>query len=449
MFNIELSDKIHFIGIGGASMSALALFLAENGHMISGSDNNDTTYLFKNQENIKTFIGHSEKNVGNAQTVIYTRAVGNENPELVFAKEKGLKILERAELLGMIGDLYKKTVAVSGTHGKTTTTSLISTVFLSMGLDPTVMVGGKMQCTDSNFVLGKSDYFVYEACEYYDAFLNFRPSCAVILNIELDHPDYFKSFEQLEGSFASFAANVRDGGFTVVNNEDAAVRKLLKENKFKNPVTFGFTPDCDVYAKDMNIGDGGASYTLCIKNNEPIRVNLSVGGEHNVLDSLAAFGVIYGFGLDLKAAAECVGDFISPKRRYELVFKKDNLTVIDDFAHHPTELNATLKMARAGGYDTVIAVFQSHTYTRTAALLDKFAESLTLADHAIILPIFAAREKDIYNVSSKDIAALVPGAETADTFEAAAAKAKAKIKGKTVILTVGAGDVYKVWEYLK
>jgi UDP-N-acetylmuramate-alanine ligase len=204
-----------------------------------------------------------------------------------------------------------------------------------------------------------------------------------------------------------------------------------------------------VYAKDMNIGDGGASYTLCIKNNEPIEVRLSVGGEHNVLDSLAAFGVIYGFGLDLKAAADCVGDFISPKRRYELVFKKDDVTVIDDFAHHPTELNATLKMARAGKYDTVIAVFQPHTYTRTAALLDEFAKSLSLADHAIVLPIYAAREKDIYNVSSADLAALVPGAETAKGFEDAAEKAKAKIRGKTVILTVGAGDVYKVWEYLK
>ncbi len=449
MFNIDLSEKIHFIGIGGASMSALAMFLAENGHMISGSDNNDTTYLFKNQENIKTFIGHNEKNVGDAGTVIYTRAVGAENPELIYAREKGLRVLERAELLGIIGDLYKRTVAVSGTHGKTTTTSLISTVFLSMGLDPTVMVGGKMQCTDSNFVLGKSDLFVYEACEYYDAFLNFRPECAVILNVELDHPDYFKSFSQLEESFTAFAKNVRDGGFTVINKEDKALSRLLAENKFKNPITFGFSEDCDVYAKDMNIGDGGASYNLCIKNNEPIEVRLSVGGEHNVLDSLAAFGVIYGFGLDLKAAADCVGDFISPKRRYELVFKKDDVTVIDDFAHHPTELNATLKMARAGKYDTVIAVFQPHTYTRTAALLDEFAKSLSLADHAIVLPIYAAREKDIYNVSSADLAALVPGAETAKGFEDAAEKAKAKIKGKTVILTVGAGDVYKVWEYLK
>ena len=449
MFNIDLSDKIHFIGIGGASMSALALFLAENGHMISGSDNNDTTYLFKNQENIKTFIGHNEKNVGNAQTVIYTRAVGEQNPELVYARKKGLKVLERAELLGIIGDGYKKTVAIAGTHGKTTTTSLVSTIFLSMGLDPTVMVGGKMQCTDSNFVLGKSDYFIYEACEYYDAFLNFRPSCAVILNIELDHPDYFKSYSQLENSFVSFSQNVREGGFTVVNKNDEGIKKLLSENKFKNPITFGFTDDCDIFAENMKIGDGGSSYTLKVKDNEPIEVRLSVGGEHNVLDSLAAFGVIYGFGLDLKAAAKVAGDFISPKRRYELVFKKDDLTVIDDFAHHPTELNVTLKMARAGNYDTVIAVFQSHTYTRTAALLHDFAASLKLADHAIILPIYAAREKDIYNISSKDIASLVPGSETAESFEEAAAKAKAKIRGKTVILTIGAGDVYKVWEYLK
>ena len=445
----DLSEKIHFVGIGGASMSALALFLAENGHVITGSDNNDTTNLFKNQVNIKTFVGHNAENVGDAGTLVYTRAVGEQNPEVVRARDKGIRVMERAELLGIVGDAFAKGVAVAGTHGKTTTTSLISTLLIMMKKDPTVMVGGKMQLCDSNFVSGKSDLFVYEACEYHDAFLHFHPFAAVILNIELDHPDYFKSYEQLEDSFAAYAANVRDGGFTVVNGADAGVKKLLKDGKIKSPVTFGIGEGFDVFAADVSIEDGSSSYTLCFKDGRRFPVRLGVGGRHNLLDSLAAFAVIDGLGFDVAEAVKYAADFVSPKRRYELVFKRDNLTVIDDFAHHPTELAATLSMARAGKYDTVIIIFQPHTYTRTAALLDDFAKSLSLADHAILLPIYAAREKDIYNVSSDDLAAMVKGAESARSFEEAGKMAMRRVKGKTVILTVGAGDVYKVWEWLK
>ncbi len=449
MLNIGLSEKIHFIGIGGASMSSLALFLAQNGYKITGSDNNDTTFLFKKQENIKNFIGHFAKNVENAETVIYTRAISPDNPELVYAKEHGLQILERAELLGRISALFKNSVAVSGTHGKTTTTSLISTVALELGIDPTVMVGGKMQCCDSNFALGKSDYFIYEACEYYDAFLNFHPFAAVILNIELDHPDYFKSYSQLESSFEKFSNGIQDGGFTAVNYSDKGVKALVDAGRIKNPVLFGFHSSCDVYAENTRIKDLGSDFTLCFKDGRKFNVSLSVGGEHNVLNALAAFAVFDKLGFNIPDVINAVKSFISPKRRYELVFKKDDLTVIDDFAHHPTELTATLNTAKNGKYDTTVIIFQPHTYTRTAALLDGFAESLKAADRVILVPIYAAREKDIYNVSSQSIADLVPGAVCANDFKEAADLALSYKKGKTVILTVGAGDVYKVWEYLK
>lgn len=447
--------NIHFIGIGGASVSSLALFLNKKGFRISGSDNNDITHLFKNQENITLFKGHSAKNVKDAEMVVYTRAVGEENPELLEAKRLGIPVFERAELLGAISDRFGNSLAVSGSHGKTTTTSMAGTVFLDLGLDPTVMVGGRMRKTDSNFVSGQSDYFVYEACEYCNSFWNFRPRTAIILNIDLDHPDFFKSLEQLYSSFEVFTGNIHPGGYAVVNADDPGVSLMLEQNRIKadNIITFGLGENADFSAADIvNAADGGTRFTLNVRyggSTETFGVSLAVSGTHNVLNALAVIAASYSFGLDTEKVLASLSQFQSPKRRNELVFKSGDLTVIDDFSHHPTELAAIIKTARNGGYDRVAVIFQPHTYTRTKAFLKEFAESLSLADRAIILPVYPAREKDIYGISSRDLADLIPGSVYAGNFEEAAKAAMSEIQGKTAILTLGAGDVYRVWDYLR
>ena len=449
------SQHIHFIGIGGISMSGLAEILNFEGFKISGSDIKDTdiTESLKKQ-GIKVTIGQKAENIEEGtDIVVYTAAVKEDNPEIVASKALGIPVIERATLLGAIMDRYKNSIAVSGTHGKTTTTSMISEIVMCAGLDPTITVGGILKSIGGNIRVGSSDYFVAEACEYFDSFLHFKPYVGVVLTIDADHLDYFKNIENIRRSFHKFAENIAEGGALVINADIPNYKEIISGLK-PRIITYGsrsLTPDVRAEAIKVS-SDGAYSFDVYYHDSLECRVSLKIPGRHNVDNALAAFAAAKVFGIDNKYIAEGLERYTGTDRRFQYKGKFGGVTVIDDYAHHPTEVKATLAAAKNIEKNKLWCVFQPHTYSRTYNLLDDFAKAFDDADKIIIADIYAAREKDTGLINSSVLAERIrqrgKDAIYIGDFPAIKEYIRQNCSDGDLLITMGAGDVYLIGEDL-
>lgn len=439
---LDSTKKLHFVGIGGSGMCPMAELLMHRGYEISGSDQNESDTLDRVKSwGIPVYMGHSPENIGEAEAVVYTAACKSDNPELVAAREKGVPTLERSVMLGMLTEKYPQLVAVSGTHGKTTTTAMLTQIFIEAGADPSAIIGGKLPIINSNCRVGKSDTIICEACEYVDTFLQLHPAVSLILNIEPDHLDYFKTLDNIVKSFRQFA--VQTDRLLVVNAANQSVMEAV-EGLEREVVSFGLDSSCDYYPAALNEEPSACEdFTLMCRGEALGRVNLSVPGKHNMLNALAAAAAAHSLGIAPEAICSALEHFGGVHRRFEILGQFDGVTVADDFAHHPTELTAVLSSAMRMGYGQVWAVFQPHTYSRTYTFLNDFAEALAIPDHLIMTEILAVREENTYNIHTSDLAAKVPGSVWFDSFDKIAEYVMENAQSGDLILTLGGGDIYK------
>ncbi len=436
---------IHLVGIGGVSMSALAELLLHLGATVTGSDRaqSDVTDKLTGLGASITYA-HLPENIEGADLVIRTAAVHDDNPEIMRARALHIPVIERAQAWGSIMLGYRNAVCVSGTHGKTTTTSMLTLIGMQCGVDPTVMVGSNLPAIGGTLRIGSHDCFIAESCEYTNSFLSFHPTVAVVLNVDADHLDFFKDIDDIIHSFHRFCELVPETGALVVNKDSANAMKAISGID-RTCITFGSTSDADVYPE--NVTDRHGYYSFDVMHNGQLftHVDLSVPGYHNMLNALASCAVCLFLGLDAAAAAEGLRQFTGSARRFQLTgHTAAGTTVVDDYAHHPTEMEATLKTAKEMNYDRIICVFQPHTYSRTKALLPEFIRALGLCDKAILADIYAAREKNTFGISSKDIADKLDGGEYYDSFEKIEARLLEIAQPGDLILTMGAGDVYQI-----
>ncbi len=439
---LDSTKKLHFVGIGGSGMCPMAELLMHRGYEISGSDQNESDTLDRVKSwGIPVYMGHSPENSGEAEAVVYTAACKSDNPELVAAREKGVPTLERSVMLGMLTEKYPQLVAVSGTHGKTTTTAMLTQIFIEAGADPSAIIGGKLPIINSNCRVGKSDTIICEACEYVDTFLQLHPAVSLILNIEPDHLDYFKTLDNIVKSFRQFA--VQTDRLLVVNAANQSVMEAV-EGLEREVVSFGLDSSCDYYPAALNEEPSACEdFTLMCRGEALGMVNLAVPGKHNMLNALAAAAAAHSLGIAPEAICSALEHFGGVHRRFEILGQFDGVTVADDFAHHPTELTAVLSSAMRMGYKQVWAVFQPHTYSRTYTFLNDFAEALAIPDHLIMTEILAVREENTYNIHTSDLAAKVPGSVWFDSFDKIAEYVMENAQSGDLILTLGGGDIYK------
>lgn len=456
MLNLANIKRIHCIGIGGIGLSAVAEILLARGYDVSGSDMKEseiTDRLMKNGAAV--FLGHRAKNVDGAELIIYSAAVSWENPEIKRAEELGIPKVTRAEALGALMEQCKYSVAIAGTHGKTTTTSMISLILKNSGKDPTILVGGNLSEIGGNVSIGKSDFFVTEACEYMDSFLSLSPKYAIILNIDSDHLDYFKDTDHIVRSFDSFARLIPDDGAVIAYDANPFVKSIVRDLD-KRVVTFGFHERCDYWAGDISFGTSGMpSFTINHKDTAIGEIQLAVPGEHNIANALAAFSCCHDMGVDTADIIRTLESFEGTQRRFDMLGEtEDGVQIVDDYGHHPTEIQATLKAAKNIPHNQLWCLFQPHTYTRTMALFDDFAESFDLADKLIMAEIYAAREKNIHKISSKSLVDEIkkrkPEKEAwyFKSFDEIAAFVLNNAKAGDLVITMGAGDIYQVGELI-
>lgn len=445
---------IHFIGIGGISMSGLAEILLKEGFSVSGSDSH-ASELTEHLEKLgaKVSIGQKASNIpADCQVVVYTAAIHPDNPEFAAAKERGIPMLSRAELLGQLMRNYKEAIAVSGTHGKTTTTSMISTILLAADADPTISVGGILPAIRGNIRVGNSGTFLTEACEYTNSFLHFFPTIGIILNIEEDHLDFFKDLADIRHSFHRFAGLLPESGLLIINHDIDNYREIT-EGLACRVVTFGSAPDADYYADEVTYDEFAHPTFRVTKHGEAGSIyHLNVPGEHNVLNALASIALADSLGIPAETIQKGLMNFSGTDRRFQYKGEVNGFTIIDDYAHHPTEIKATLQAARHYPHRDIWCVFQPHTYTRTKAFFDQFAEALTLADHVILADIYAARETDTLGISSRDLAerARELGADAYyfPSFEEIEKFLLEKCIPGDLCITMGAGNVTDIGENL-
>ena len=450
--NFQKPIHIHFIGIGGISMSGLAEILLDRKFTVSGSDmkaSEITEHLGKIGARIA--IGQRAENItDDIDLVVYTAAIHEENEEFAAAKNKNIPMMTRAALLGQIIDNYARSIAVAGTHGKTTTTSMLTHILLQGQLDPTVSVGGMLDRIGGNIRVGQSNVFLTEACEYTNSFLEFHPLYSIILNVEEDHMDFFKDLEDIKHSFHLFASQTAPDGLIIINGDMEHTDDILKDLPQK-AITFGLNGDNDYTATDISFDkEGNGSYQLVVDGENMGPVSLKVKGRHNIMNSLAAIACARALGLPMKQILTGLLSFGGTHLRFEYKGNIGEVIVIDDYAHHPTEIKATLTAAREYPHDELWVVFQPHTYTRTKAFLHQFAEVLTLADHVVLADIYAAREPDTGMVSSRDIVNLLKEAGTDvyyfPTFGEIEDFLLSQVKGHDLLITMGAGDVVNIGE---
>ena len=451
MFDLKTVNKdknVFFIGIGGISMSALAHILKNDGFSVCGSDfkESDTTKELVSS-GIPVAIGHRGENVEGAGLVVYTAAIKPENPELCRARELGIPTIERAVLLGEMMKNYRYPVAVSGTHGKTTATSMLSHVLCESELDPTILVGGVLPLIGGNFRDGGKDYFVTEACEYCGSFLKFYPLYSIILNIEEDHLDYFKDIDDIIDCFSQFVAKTPEEGAVIANFDDPEVVVATKNNPAKT-VSYGIqNKSCDYVAENIVFSEKGyPEFDVMEKGEFFAHISLNVPGLHNVSNSLAVLAVSRLLGVSKEGIAKGLASFSGTNRRFEYKGTVNDAKIYDDYAHHPTEIKATLSAAKSTGAKRVRCVFQPHTYTRTYALKDDFAQSFTDCDDLIITDIFAAREPDTGLIHASELAEVISGAKYIKEFSDIEKYFKDTAQDGDIIFTMGAGDIYKVGE---
>ncbi len=439
---LETVKKIHFVGIGGSGMCPMAEILICRGYEITGSDMNESSTLDRIRSyNIPVFLGHSAENIGEAELVVYTAAAKDDNPELVEARAKSVPTLERSIVLGMLTKQFDKAIAISGTHGKTTTTSMVTQILLDSGFDPSAVIGGKLPAIGGNGRSGDSQYMVCEACEYVDTFLQLHPAVSVITNVEADHLDYFGTLDNIIKSFNKFANQTSE--CVVVNGDDKEAMKSVEGIKAKI-ITFGFSDKFDYYP--VFIGEEEtvySSFTLMHKGEALCDITLSVPGRHNVCNALAACAACSYYGVKPEDIKRALKNFSGVGRRFEVLGEFNGVTVADDFAHHPTELTSVLTSATRMNFNNVWGIFQPHTFSRTHAFLDDFAEALAISDKMIITDILAVREENIYGITADDLSVKVPNSYRFSTFDEIADFVIENAKAGDLILTMGGGDIYK------
>ena len=413
MYQIDFDRPIHihFIGIGGISMSGLAEILLEKGFTVSGSDAKASplTELLR-KKGAAIFIGQKKENLNSdIDLVVYTSAIHSDNPEYIAIQERNLPSLTRAQLLGQIMKTYELPVAVSGTHGKTTTTSMISEILLRAETDPTLSIGGILKSIGGNIRIGHSPFFVAEACEYTNSFLSFFPKVGIILNVEEDHLDFFKDIDDIRNSFHKFAALIPPEGILIINGEIPEIDKITKGLSCR-VVTYGSSAEFDYHPEEISHDEKGFSgFRLCKSNAQEGSIpsgslfTLGVPGIHNIYNAMAAIAFADLFSIDLSVIQNALSQFHGTDRRFEYKGTIDGITLIDDYAHHPTEITATLSAAANYPHKSIWCVFQPHTFTRTRAFMKEFAKALCLADHVILTDIYPARETDNLGISSKNL----------------------------------------------
>lgn len=455
MESISNYKRIHCLGIGGIGLSAVAEILQNNGHIVSGTDLNETD-VTRHLESvgIRVVYEHRADNVDGVDAVVYSAAVSAEKPEMVRAKELGIPCFSRAEVLGMIMEHYKNSVAICGTHGKTTVTSMTSLILRNAKYKPTILVGGNLDEINGNVEIGENEYFVTEACEYMDSFLHLRPRIGVLLNIDSDHLDYFKDIDHIVSSFDKFAQLVPASGTIIAYDANPFVNQVIRD--LDNVVTFGLSENCDYYAANIQFNEEGMpAFDVCHDGQLLSRVQLAVPGEHNILNALAAFTCACALGVEPQLTKETLERYHGTQRRFDIVgTTAKGVKIVDDYAHHPTEIKATLSASENVPHNKLWCIFQPHTYTRTIALFDEFAEAFEKADKLILAEIYAAREKNIYKISSAQLAEKIkethPHKEVLfmEDFAAIADYVDDQAQRGDMVITMGAGDIYKVGEML-
>lgn len=439
---------IHFIGIGGSGMYPLVQILYTKGYNISGSDNNtgDTLSAVEGM-GIPVFMGHSADNIRGADLIVYSAAIMKDNPELVAARENGIECIERSILLGIVTSWYENAVCICGTHGKTTASSMLTQIYMYSGMDPTTVIGGKLALIGGSGRVGSSQNMVCEACEYVDTFLKLSPDIAVILNIDCDHMEYFKTLDNLIASFRTFANMATNK--IIFNGDDEnsikAVNGLEKEH-----VTFGLTAGCDYRADNISSEICHRTHSLITrfsvyKNSSLLgEISISTPGKHNVYNALAALTAAMETGVSFEDAKKALSEFKSAARRFDVLGLYNGATIADDYAHHPAELEATLNAALSLGYKKVWAIFQPFTFSRTAMHLEEFARVLSLADKVILTPIMGSREINTFGISSEHLLEKLNNGILLQTFEEIAQFVKEHAEPEDLVITLGCGDVYKV-----
>ncbi len=451
MINLSAYKNIHCIGIGGVGVSAIAEILLSRGYNVSGSDMKQSDLTDRMAaDGVKVYIGHRAENVEDAELIIYSAAIAEENPEVIRAREKNIPLASRAEILGVLMDDFKNSIAISGTHGKTTTTSMVSLILENAKLDPTILVGGNLAEIGGNVKVGKSEFFVTEACEYRDSFLELRPRIEVILNIDSDHLDYFEDIHHIVRSFDQFAKAVPEDGVVIAYDANPFVHQVIKD--LPNAITYGYNENCTYHIADVTFDQHGLpDFEVHYKGENLGSVHLAMPGEHNILNAVGAFACCHQLGVDAATIIDTLDKFTGTQRRFDIQgTTKDGVRVVDDYAHHPTEIKATLSAAKNISHNKLWCLFQPHTYTRTLALFEEFADSFEDADVLILAEIYAAREKNIYKISSKELAEEIlrkyPEKEVyyMATFDEIADYVKKNTVENDLVITMGAGDIYMV-----
>ena len=433
--------RVHMIGIGGAGMYPIAEILHSNGYELTGSDNNETDTVKRVRNmGIKVTMGHFAENVEGAELVIYSAAIMKDNPELLSAAEKGIPTMERCYALGAITRNYNNVIGVCGTHGKTTVSSMITHILYKSGLDPSAVVGGRVPIIDSYGRAGKSETMVCESCEYVDTFLKLSPDVCVLLNVDADHMEYFKTMDRLKQSFRQFAESAKT---VIVNGDDENSLDAVKGIS-STVITYGICDKNDYFADNIEYGTKTAGEYDLIHNGEFVcHIKVGVPGKHNISNSVAAAAAALISGVSAKDLSEHLYTFTGAGRRFEILANINGITIADDYAHHPKELEVTLNAAMNMGYNKVYAVFQPFTFSRTKLLLNDFARVLQIADKTVLSPIMGSREVNTYGIYSSDLAEKIPNCELFDDFEQIADYIVENAKSGDLVITLGCGDIYK------
>ena len=447
-------NKIHMVGIGGVSMSGIAEILANWGFEVTGSNNEENENTKKLEESgIKVTIGHFAENVNGADCVVYTAAVKDDNIELISAKSQKIPTIERSDFLGEITRCYLDTIAISGTHGKSTTTSMVSLCFLEGLKDPSIQVGGELRQINGNYKVGNSEYFILESCEYVESFLKFSPKSEIILNIDNDHLDYFKNFDNIKKAFIKYVKLLPDNGILVINGDDVNCLDLRKYTKAKT-LTYGITnKNVDFFAVNIVFdNDGFPEFDVYSHDKFYERIKLHIPGMHNVLNALSCIALCNEYGINSLDIKNALSNFTGVGRRFEFKGKVNGASIYDDYGHHPTEITATAKALMNKKYNKSWIVFQPHTYSRTKLLMDDFAKALLNFDNIIILDVYAAREKDTLGITSKDLAdkicSLGKKAKYIPDFNECVRFLKENVQDGDIVLTQGAGTVTEIGDLL-
>ena len=437
---IEKVKKVHMIGIGGSGMCPLAEILHSKGYILTGSDNNESDPLKRVRNlGVKVSMGHRAENVHGCELVVYSAAISKDNPELVEAQRLGIPTMERSLLLGALTRKYDNVIGVSGTHGKTTVTSMITQILYLNKMDPSAVIGGKLPIINSNGIAGNSDILVCEACEFVNTFLQMSPDITVLLNVDNDHLDFFKTMDNLVASFSKFIGMSK---LAFVNGDDMLALKAT-EGISAEIVKFGFNDNNKYSAKNITPKKYGFSFTAVKCGKAVIEIDLAVPGRHNVLNALAAFAVCDYLGVPAKGIKEALECFHGAGRRFEFLGEMGGFVLADDYAHHPTEITATLSAAKALSYKRVVAVFQPFTFSRTALLLNEFIEALSIADEVVLTPIMGSREVNTFGVNSEQIAEKLPNCVILNTFEDICDYICKTAGEGDLVITMGGGDIYK------